>query len=90
MNWEKFFDMFLAILFCVAAGCALTALSMTVLADGKTEYCYIEENRMVGLPVFELKGYRKWRSDTSLVTTRTFEEAVANAKTIGCKFGVRP
>jgi hypothetical protein len=89
MNWNKFFNIFLATLLCVATGCFVAAVSRTILADGRVEYCYIEENRMVGLPVFELRAYRNWRQNTSLVTTRTFEEAVASAKMMGCKFGVR-
>jgi len=65
-------------------------------ATGKIDYCYIHEQSFTdhgSLTItkrYYLYGFRDWRSDSLIVTSPTYDEAIANAKKIGCLFGVEP
>jgi phosphatidylglycerophosphate synthase len=65
-----------ALLLILAAivGIAAWVVIAAIRADSHVEYCYVQREN-AGLPVFDVYGYRSWRSDIVMAVEPTAEAA---------------
>ncbi len=87
MFWTKFFNYLGATLIVTALVTVATLLFKTATATGKIEYCYINEY-ISAYPYYVLYGFRDWRQDRIIVSTKTYEESIKYAVAIKCNIGV--
>ncbi len=78
-----------------ALGVALVAVVFypmfkSIVADGKVEYCYVENERhqvpnQPDVVLYRLQGFRPWRSDRVIaVNLKSLEDVKAEADRLGC------
>lgn len=65
--------------------CVFIAVGMgdCITARGEIEHCYVETNTYrydADGATYYVKGYREWRSDTTIFVTRDGKEAIEVAK----------
>lgn len=84
-----------AITFCCALVLSCFAIVVypifrSILADGRIEYCYVENERhqvpnQPDVVLYRLHGFRPWRSDrTVAVNLKSLEEVKTEADRLGC------
>jgi hypothetical protein len=73
--WEKL----VAVVVVVGLVGGLICLIAAARSDGKIDHCWIEFAQYQ-TPHYEIKGHRDWRSDVTIASEATVEEAEAKRK----------
>lgn len=97
INWEGFFgNLYLniwKILGMLAAVMAVGGLSCliykSITADGKIDYCVIENASCRVAHHYQLYGHRSWRSDIELGTCSQQDDCKKLAEELGCHLGIK-
>lgn len=82
MTWLKFYNVLAAVCLTFVLGLIGYSAVMTLRADGKPDYCYVE---WYGSNQVELKAHVPWRSDFQITLCHSVDDAIATAAKMNCR-----